>query len=176
MKDRLQIPQYVMALAHVAALRSEDPYRKVGAAALDKDNRVIGTAYNGLFPGFTAPEGFWDSREERQKFMLHAEINLCSLFKRGEAKIVACTTMPCTSCMQALCAHGVKTIYYGEDYPASQAPARSGAEGEGVGERVVRHVDELDAVELRDGGGLGGGVVFAVVDGFDAVGAEGLHA
>lgn len=121
--NRLPIPQYVMALAHVAALRSEDPYRKVGAAALDKDNRVIGTAYNGLFPGFDAPEGFWASRDERQKFMLHAEINLCSLFKRGEARIVACTTMPCTSCMQALCAHGVKTIYYGEDYAASQAPA-----------------------------------------------------
>lgn len=121
--ERLPIPQYVMALAHVAALRSEDPYRKVGAAALDKDNRVIGTAYNGLFPGFDAPEGFWASRDERQKFMLHAEINLCSLFKRGEAHIVACTTMPCTSCMQALCAHGVKKIYYGEDYAASQAPA-----------------------------------------------------
>lgn len=121
--NRLSIPQYVMALAHVAALRSEDPYRKVGAAALDKDNRVIGTAYNGLFPGFDAPEGFWASRDERQKYMLHAEINLCSLFKRGEAHIVACTTMPCTSCMQALCAHGVKTIYYGEDYAASQAPA-----------------------------------------------------
>ena len=121
--NRLPIPQYVMALAHVAALRSEDPYRKVGAAALDKDNRVIGTAYNGLFPGFEAPEGFWASRDERQKFMLHAEINLCSLFKRGEARIVACTTMPCTSCMQALCAHGVKIIYYGEDYDASQAPA-----------------------------------------------------
>ena len=121
--SRLQIPQYVMALAHVAALRSEDPFRKVGAAALDKDNRVIGTAYNGLFPGFTAPKGFWDSRDERQKFMLHAEINLCSLFKRGEAMVVQATTMPCTSCMQALCAHGVKTIYYGEDYPASQAPA-----------------------------------------------------
>ena len=119
---RLPIHQYAMALAHVAALRSEDPYRKVGAAALDKDNRVIGTAYNGLFPGFTAPEGFWDSREERQKYMLHAEINLCSLFKRGEAKVVACTTMPCTSCMQALCAHGVKTIYYGEDYAVSKAP------------------------------------------------------
>ena len=121
--SRLSIPQYVMALAHVAALRSEDPYRKVGAAALDKDNRVIGTAYNGLFPGFTAPEGFWASRAGRQKYMLHAEINLCSLFRRGEARIVACTTMPCTSCMQALCAHGVKTIYYGEEYADSQAPA-----------------------------------------------------
>ena len=120
--SRLSIPQYVMGLAHVAALRSEDPYRKVGAAALDKDNRVIGTAYNGLFPGFTAPEGFWASRAERQKFMLHAEINLCSLFKRGEAKIVARTTRPCPSCMQALCARGVRTIYYGEDYDDSRPP------------------------------------------------------
>ena len=82
---------------------------------------IIGTAYNGLFPGFDAPEGFWASRDDRQKFMLHAEINLCSLFKRGEAKIVACTTMPCTSCMQALCAHGVKTIYYGEDIQEKHA-------------------------------------------------------
>ncbi len=122
MSQRLSIPEYAMCLAHVAALRSEDPYRKVGAAALDKDNRVIGTAYNGLYPGFVASEGFWASRDERQKFMLHAEINLCSLIKRGEAYRVACTTMPCTSCMQALCAHGVKIIYYAQAYAASQAP------------------------------------------------------
>ena len=31
--SRLGIPEYAMALAHVASLRSEDPYRKVGAAA-----------------------------------------------------------------------------------------------------------------------------------------------
>ena len=121
--QRLSIPEYAMALAHVAALRSEDPYRKVGAAALDKDNRVIGTAYNGLYPGFTAPEGFWANRDGRQKYMLHAEINLCSLIKRGEAMLVACTTMPCTACMQALCAHGVRTIYYGEDYSKSESKA-----------------------------------------------------
>lgn len=121
--SRLPIPQYVMTLAHAAALRSEDPFRKVGAAALDADNRVIGTAYNGLYPGFEASYEFWSNRDERQKFMLHAEINLCSLFKRGEAKIVACTTMPCTSCMQALCAHGVKTIYYCQAYEKSEAPA-----------------------------------------------------
>lgn len=121
--ERLPFPQYVMTLAHAAALRSEDPYRKVGAAALDKDNRVIGTSYNGLFPGFKATDEFWQSRDGRQKYMLHAEINLCSLFRRGEATVVACTTMPCTSCMQALCAHGVKTIYYGEPYSTSDAPA-----------------------------------------------------
>lgn len=110
-----------MALAHVASLRSEDPYRKVGAAALDFDNRVIGTAYNGLAPGFDPTAGFWDDREARQKYMLHAEVNLCSLFRRGEVKLVACTTMPCTSCMQTLCAYGVREIYFRDIYHASDA-------------------------------------------------------
>lgn len=110
-----------MALAHVASLRSEDPYRKVGAVALDFNNRVIGTAYNGLAPGFDAPDGFWEDRDGRQKYMLHAEVNLCSLFKRGEARIVASTTMPCTSCMQTLCAYGVEEIYYEEEYKKSDA-------------------------------------------------------
>ena len=106
--SRLSIPEYAMALAEVASLRSEDPFRKVGAAALDWDNRVIGTAYNGLAPGFDAPKGFWDDRDGRQKFMLHAEVNLCSLFRRGEARLVATTTMPCTACMQTLCAYGLR--------------------------------------------------------------------
>ncbi len=119
--ERLSISQYAMALAHVASLRSEDPYRKVGAAALDFDNRVIGTAYNGLAPGYDPPEGFWDDREARQKFMLHAEVNLCSLFRRGEVKLVATTTMPCTACMQTLCAYGVREIYYRDIYQASDA-------------------------------------------------------
>lgn len=119
---RLSVPKYAMALAYVASLRSEDPFRKVGAAALDFDNRVIGTAYNGLAPGIDAPQGFWDDRDARQKFMLHAEVNLCSLFRRGEVRLIATTTMPCTACMQTLCAYGVKEIYYHEGYDASDAP------------------------------------------------------
>ncbi len=134
--ERLTIPQYVMALAHVASLRSEDPYRKVGAAALDFDNRVIGTAYNGLAPGYDAPEGFWDDRDKRQKYMLHAEVNLCSLFKRGEVRVIATTTMPCTSCMQTLCAYGVEEIYYEEEYKASDAPEVAAVYGVKL-ERVV---------------------------------------
>lgn len=120
--SRLDIVSYAMALAHVASLRSEDPYRQVGACALDHNNRVIGTGYNGLAPGFNPPKGFWDDRDARQKYMLHAEINLMSLFTRGEAKIVAVTTMPCTYCMQAMCSHDVKEIYYAEEYPGSDSP------------------------------------------------------
>ena len=49
-------------------------------------------------------------------------MNLCSLFRRGEAKIVATTTMPCTACMQMLCAYGIKEIYFREIYHVSNAP------------------------------------------------------
>lgn len=122
-RTRISIPEYAMALAHVASLRSEDPYRKVGAVAFDFDNRVIGTAYNGLAPGFNADHEFWLDRDIRRKFMLHAEVNLCSLFTRGTLKLVACTTKPCTSCAQMLAAYGVKEIYYRDDYPESEADA-----------------------------------------------------
>ncbi len=115
------MPEYAMALAHVASLRSEDPFRKVGAVAIDFDNRVIGTAYNGLAPGYNANSDFWNDRDERRKYMLHAEVNLCSLFTRGNVRLVACTTKPCTSCMQMLCAYGVKEVYYRDDYPESEA-------------------------------------------------------
>jgi len=122
-KTRLTIPEYAMALAHVASLRSEDPFRKVGAVAIDFDNRVIGTAYNGLAPGYDADPEFWIDRDDRRKYMLHAEVNLCSLFTRGNVKLVACTTKPCTSCMQMLCAYGIKEVYYRDDYPESEADA-----------------------------------------------------
>ncbi len=121
--SRIAVPEYAMALAHVASLRSEDPFRRVGAVAIDHANRVIGTAYNGLAPGFQAPPGFWDDREARQKYMLHAEVNLCSLFTRGSVKLVAVTTKPCTACMQMLCAYNIQEIYYRDDYERSDADA-----------------------------------------------------
>jgi dCMP deaminase len=144
--SRLGIPEYAMALAHVASLRSEDPYRKVGAAALDGDNRVIGTAYNGLAPGFDPPPGFWDDRATRQKFMLHAEINLCSLFRRGEARLVATTTMPCTSCMQTLCSYGIEEIYFHEIYHRSDAPE--------IAELYGIRLEQVDYYPLSEFGSL----------------------
>lgn len=134
---RVSLPEYAMALAHVASLRSEDPFRRVGAVAIDHANRVIGTAYNGLAPGFNAPPGFWDNREDRQKFMLHAEVNLCSLFTRGSVRLVAVTTKPCTSCMQMLCAYSIQEIYYRDDYDKSEADAIA----EMYGVKLVRLTD-----------------------------------
>ena len=141
--DRLSFKKYAMVLAYASKLRSPDPWRQVGSVALNYENRVIGTAYNGLMPGFDEPEDFWRDRDARQKYIIHSETNLLSLFSRGEAKIVACTTLPCTSCMQNLCAHNIKEVYYDEDYPLSEA--KKIAEMYGI---VLEQITDYPKIEL----------------------------
>lgn len=101
--------------------RSEDPWTKVGAVALTSDNRIIATAYNGLLPGIElcqvlSMRGKIEERDFRLPFMVHAEQNLCSLIRRGEATWVVTTVCPCPSCLLLLACHGVKKIVYIRDY------------------------------------------------------------
>ena len=117
MKDeRLTWDQYAVQLAKVAALRSPDPYKKVGACALDSKNRVIGVAYNGLISNFEPPVNFWDNRDERRKYVVHAEANLLSLFRRNKCKLLACTLLPCSACATLIAAHGIRKVVYNEVY------------------------------------------------------------
>ena len=107
--------EYALQLAEVAMLRSED-IRQVGACALDHENRVIGVAYNGLSHGKNVGPEFWADRDQRRKFMIHAETNLLSLIKRGECKLLACTLLPCTACANAIAAHNIPKVVYRELY------------------------------------------------------------
>jgi len=108
--------QYALALAEAAAMRSEDPYVQVGACALDYNNRVLGVAYNGLAPGTTMSDYFWADRDGRRPYILHAETNLLSLFKRGEGRMIACTLLPCSCCARQIIAHGIKKVVYRDNY------------------------------------------------------------
>ncbi len=115
--SRLSWEKYALKLAQTAAeCRSEDPYKKVGAVGLDFENRVLGVAYNGLAPGVNVTWEFWKDRDFRRPYMIHAETNLLSLFKRGECKLLACTLLPCSSCATAIAAYGIQKVVYMEDY------------------------------------------------------------
>jgi dCMP deaminase len=113
---RIPLDEYALRLAETAALRSEDPWRRVGACALSHDHRVIALAYNGVAQGVDPDPSFWLKRDERLPFMIHAEQNLCALFKRGDAALVAVTTQPCPGCLNLLVAHGVSEVVYREPY------------------------------------------------------------
>jgi dCMP deaminase len=116
MNKRISWEEYALRIAQAAALRSEDRYVQVGATALDYSNRVIGVAYNGLGSGITAPESFWEDRDKRRPYMIHAEINLLSLIKRDECKLLACTLLPCSCCAAAIVANGIKKVVYKDEY------------------------------------------------------------
>lgn len=114
--SRISWEEYAIKIASVASLRSEDRFTKVGACALDKSNRVIGVAYNGLASGVNVPESFWANRDERRPYMIHAEANLLSLFKREECSLLACTLLPCSSCASMIAAYGIKKVVYRDVY------------------------------------------------------------
>lgn len=115
---RPSFQEHAFNLARIAAMRSEDYYRKVGACALDFNNRVLGVAYNGLAPNMNVSLEFLKDRDYRRKFFIHAETNLFCLhnIKRGECKTIAVTCFPCTDCAKNIAAYGVKEVVYGEDY------------------------------------------------------------
>ena len=116
MEKRIEWLEYAMILADAAAKRSEDPYKKVGACALNEDKMVIGLGYNGLASGKDGNEEFWGDRDHRRKYMIHAETNCLSLCKKGEVDILATTLLPCSYCSTMIAAYGVKNVLYKEEY------------------------------------------------------------
>ena len=121
MSDRISWHEYAMILAESAAKRSEDPYRKVGACALNGDKMVVGLGYNGLASGKNVGSAsFWENRDERRAFMIHAEANCLSLCKRGEVDLLCVTLLPCSYCATTIAAYGVKTVMFKDEYERDQ--------------------------------------------------------
>ena len=120
-EERIDWYEYAMLLAFAAAKRSEDPHKAVGACALNKDKMVVGLGYNGLASGTDAPHGFWDNRDVRRKYMIHAETNCLSLCERGEVDLLAVTLLPCSYCATLIAAYGVNQVLYHEEYENDRA-------------------------------------------------------
>lgn len=113
---RISWEEYAIAIAETASLRSEDPYMKVGACILNESNRIVGIGYNGLASGKKAPDKFWDDRDKRRQYMIHAEANALLNVKHGEGFVLACTLLPCKSCATLIAGHGIKKVIYKEIY------------------------------------------------------------
>ena len=113
---RLTWEEYALSLANVAALRSEDPWYRVGACALDSNNKVLSLGDNGLAQNKDAPANFWDDRDARRPYMIHAEANCLSLLKAGECKVLAVTLLPCSCCATMIAAYKIPNVIYADTY------------------------------------------------------------
>jgi dCMP deaminase len=114
--SRVSWQEYALSLAQTAATRSEDPYHKVGACALGSDNKVLGLGYNGLASGKNVDLSFWDDRDARRPYMIHAEANCLSLFRSGECRLLAVTLLPCSYCATMIAAYRIPNVVYAEIY------------------------------------------------------------
>ena len=113
---RISWQEYAFNIAQTASQRSEDPFVKVGACALNKENMVLAVGYNGLATGKKVDEYFWAVRSERRPYMIHAEANCLSLVKRGEVDLLAVTLLPCASCATLIASYNIPTVVYGQKY------------------------------------------------------------
>lgn len=108
-RKRLSWEETALKLAfNIADYRSEDPFVIVGAVIIKNDNSII-LGYNGAPPQIDID---WSNRDERRKRVIHAEENVLSEIKYGEAKIMAVTAVPCNICIKTCAKKGIKTIYY----------------------------------------------------------------
>ena len=105
--------EYALALARVASLKSKDPYIKVGCCLLRHDNTIASLGYNGFPSGV---EEDWSNRDERRKYVNHAEANALRFVKPGECYLAATTLLPCNDCLKALASYGIKKIIYSQVY------------------------------------------------------------
>lgn len=116
MSKKISWEEYALKIASTASLRSEDPHRKVGACALNSSNMVVGVGYNGLASGKEVADAFWEDRDSRRPYMIHAEANCLSLCRRGEVNLLAVTLLPCSYCATLIASYGVKKVIFGELY------------------------------------------------------------
>ncbi len=113
MADRIDKYTWWLLLAELASARSEDPWCKVGAIGIREDGSIAGVSYNGAPPKI---EIDWSNRDERRKYVVHAETNLLRYIKPNECPTVATTISPCFDCLKNLASYGVKEIYFKEYY------------------------------------------------------------
>lgn len=115
--NRISFKDMAIKFAISASERSEDIYKKVGCAILNKEGRVLSIGYNGLVSKKEVDNKFWKNRDYRRNFIIHAETNALACISRYDNPyLIATTLLPCASCAINIAANGIKEVIYIEDY------------------------------------------------------------
>lgn len=102
------------------AKRSKAQRLKVGAV-LVKDDRSVGSGFNGMPAGGDNTCEYWEDNELKTKpEVAHAELNAIGYAARDGKSTQDCimvtTHSPCFSCAKLILAAGIKHVYYEQEY------------------------------------------------------------
>jgi len=116
-----------MGVALLAAKRSKDPDRQVGACIV-KNKKILATGYNG-FPWGCSDNVFpWMKNQKnpldnKQMYVVHAELN--AILNSGSSDLTGSTIyvdlFPCNECAKAIIQAGIKEVVYMSDEDSNKA-------------------------------------------------------
>lgn len=100
-----------IGLAQFVSTWSKDPSTQVGAVIVDYDNRVVSLGYNGFPKHVLDSKERLNNREEKYRFVVHAEENA---ILNSSDDVFGCsiyvTHFPCSHCMAVLAQAGIKRV------------------------------------------------------------------
>ena len=113
--------EYAINIAETVAQKSKDPWRKVGACILRRDNSIASVGYNG-YPAGVAED--WSDRDKRRAFVVHAEQNALRYVRPDECRLIAVTLLPCNDCLKAIASYGIRKIVFRDVYDFDESSLR----------------------------------------------------
>ena len=123
MRQLLPIPSWdelFMRMVYLISTKSRDPRTKIGAIIV-KDKRVISMGYNGFPGGVDDLQERYNNREQKYKFVVHAEDNTILTASRFGICTVGTTLytngIPCCECSKSIIQGGVKEIVIHKQWP-----------------------------------------------------------
>ena len=104
-----------MQLAEVVSTWSKDPSTKIGTVAIGSKGQVLAQGYNGFPRGIDDSDDRLNNREEKYKYVVHAEMNLIYNATLNGISLDGSTIyihgLPaCSECAKGLIQVGIKRI------------------------------------------------------------------
>lgn len=136
-------------LAKTIAQYSKDPNTKVGAVIVDDEKRIVSMGYNGFPRKVLDLDERLNNREEKLKYVVHAELNAILNAKRDieGTTLYVYPYFPCNECAKAIIQSGIKMVIttgiIGENWKKSVEVSKRMFEEAGV---VVEIVEEWEFI------------------------------
>lgn len=102
--------RFIDLAAHISSW-SKDPHTKVGAVITNDKNHIVSLGYNGFPRGVIDSEARYNNRDDKYKFVCHAERNAID---NAHTDVTGCTIyvtlMPCNECAKSIIQRGIKRV------------------------------------------------------------------
>lgn len=104
--------KFFIGLAEYISTASKDPSTKVGAVIVDDNRRVVSIGYNGFPKGVDDLDSRLNCRDQKYKFIVHAERNALLFANKSTqgCTIYTFPFMPCSVCAGMIIQSGIKEV------------------------------------------------------------------